>query len=75
LHSAGSDCTHGKLRVARHTQLAHDKDIEREMQGGGYLISYRHATSRKGEHDDVVSVGIFPETFGQNMAGVPTVPK
>jgi hypothetical protein len=34
------------------------------MQGGGYLISYRYPASRKGEHDDVVSIGIFAEMLG-----------
>ena len=48
--TAARDRAEGQLLMARNTELAHEKQIERRREAAGELEADRHAASRQREH-------------------------
>ena len=43
-HAALTDGAEGQLGLKRHTELAHDKNVQRRLQRLGHLERHRHPT-------------------------------
>ena len=65
LHAALRDRAKGQLFVSGHTELAHEKDIERHTQGSRDLGRDGHAAARQPEHGDVGAIRVAREQPGQ----------
>jgi len=45
-HATGRDGAHGQLLLARCSELAHQKDIQRSVQRSRNFTGHRHAATR-----------------------------
>jgi len=57
------DCAHGEFFVTRHTELAHNANIERNPDPLRYFERDRDTAARESENDDVVAPGIAQQFF------------
>ena len=56
-------------------QLAHQKNVERDVQGSGYLVGDGDAAARQREHDDVLTAFVVAKQLGEQAARFGSVPK
>ena len=61
------------LGIARRTDLARNKHIERDMKGEAELIAHSHAAARKGENETPRVVTILQQLSGKLKACLFTV--
>src|SRR4029079_6711921 len=76
IHIAGSSlghCPHCILGIARRTDFACDKDIEREMEAEAELISNGHATAGKCQNETLGVVTIMHQLSDKPTACLFTV--
>src|SRR5687768_7934062 len=59
----------------RHAELAHNKDVHRDLKAAGNFVGDRHTTTRKREHDYIIAAGIFLQQFREVGTSVVPVPK
>ena len=55
-HAVLADGAEGQFGLKRHTELAHDKHVERGPQCFGDLKCHRHAAAWQAENDDVLTI-------------------
>jgi hypothetical protein len=55
------------------TQLADDEYIQWSTQPGGDLITHRHTTTGKRQHDYVISSRILREPLSEDTASIPAI--
>jgi hypothetical protein len=66
---------HRQLFVPRYPELTDEKDIKWGVEGLGHLKGHRHPTAQQCEHQDLRSIGIGLELFGELLPGVAPVPE
>jgi hypothetical protein len=69
----GCDRTHCKLLMARHPEFSHHEYIQRSVQRHSDLVRDRDPAARKREHNDIVSITVGRQTFGQHPASFGSV--
>jgi hypothetical protein len=73
--ATGCDCAHGEFFVPRHAELAHNENIERNVEALRYFKRNRDTAARKSENDDVVASSVAQQAFRQLPTRVGSVPK
>jgi hypothetical protein len=73
--AAGGDCAHGEFLPVRHTELAHQENVQRCPQERRDLPPDGYAATRKTEHQQVVLAAIGRQLLSQDFAGFSAVPE
>jgi hypothetical protein len=61
--AAGSDGSHGKLRLPWGAKLADDEDIEGRAKRLRDLVCNGNSAAREGEDDDLATCALLPDEF------------
>lgn len=64
---------HREFRFEGHAQLAHDKDIHRQVEFDGDLVGHGNASARQCQHDGAFKGGLLAKRFREGPSGVATV--
>src|SRR5262249_25758855 len=67
--------SHRQLRVAWHSQFAHEEEIYWHTQSRGHFDSHGNAAAQEAKHDDVRSARIGGEGFGELPSCVASISK
>ena len=57
------------------SKLADEEDIQGDVKGLGHLKPYRDATSRQGEHNYIIAIGILAKFLGEQAARFGSISK
>jgi hypothetical protein len=58
LDAAAGNRAHGEFFVRRHAELAHQHQVEANIQRRGHFVSHWYAASGQGENDHVRAIGV-----------------
>ncbi len=73
--AAGGDGAEGEFLIAGDAQLAHDKDIEGQVESERDLVGHGHAATGETEHLAIGLATVAGELIREHLAGVTTITK
>src|SRR5262249_35363077 len=72
-NSAAGDGPHCQLCLPRSSELANEKNVQRNAQLPRYFECYRHAAARQSQDDYIRPAGVAAQTIGQRLARLDAV--
>jgi hypothetical protein len=72
-NAAGSHGPHREFRVARHSELSDQKNVERCREGHGDFVGHRYAATRQSENHNVRTARVLEKAGSPPPPGVSSI--